>query len=120
MAWSIPWQILGLTVSGDVGGFTIYTDRYNRKVVFPKSPPEKPPSEEQIALRSRFTEAQSAWSVLNASNKAALEEACRKLSVPMTGQNLYIKVALTNDQGALETLERQSGITLPAIPYITT
>ncbi|MCH7687828.1 MAG: hypothetical protein IH899_14285 [Planctomycetes bacterium] len=118
MAWSVPWNLLGLIVSGDVGAFTIYTDKHGRKTVFPKSPPEKPPSVDQIAQRSRFATAQAAWSALTDQEKADLEAACRKLSIPLTGQNLYIKVALTARQSAADTVASQSNIALPPIPFV--
>lgn len=118
MAWSVPWNLLGLIVSGDVGAFTIYTDRFGRKTAFPKAPPEKPPSTDQLLQRSRFATAQAAWSALTDHEKAALEAACRNLSIPLTGQNLYIKVALTNRQSAADTVAEQSDIALPPIPYV--
>lgn len=119
MAWSIPWNLIGTWVSGDVGGYTVYTDRFGRKTVFPKSPPEKPPTTAQLAQRARFAAAQSAWSQLSASEKANLEAACRRLSLSLTGQNLFMKASLMNMDSALRTVERQSGITLPAAPYVT-
>jgi hypothetical protein len=36
----------------------------------------------------------------------------------MTGQNLYLKAALRNMDSAVRTVERQSGIPLPTVPYI--
>jgi len=118
MAWSVPWNLLGLQVSGDVGGFTIYTDRFGRKTVFPKAPPEKPPSSFQLDVRRRFKSAQAAWSALSSEEKANLESACTKTSLPLTGQNLYLSIALKNDQDGRLTIQRQSGITLPEIPYV--
>lgn len=118
MAWTVPWNLLGLTVSGDVGGITIYTDRFGRKVAFPKSPPEKPPSAAQSHQRTRFTQAQAAWAALSAQEKACLEDAALKGGMVATGQNLYIKVALTNDTPALDTLAQQTGTILPPVPFI--
>lgn len=118
MAYTIPWNLIGLSVSGDFADLTLYTDRFNRKVAFPKAPPEKPPTAQQTAQRSRFTQAQAAWKALDQSQKDSLEEATKKGSLVMTGQNLYISVALMNDTTALKTLERQTGIILPDVPYI--
>ena len=118
MAYTVPWQLMGIWVSGDVGDFTIYTDRFGRKVVFPKSPPKKPASKAQISHRARFKTAQSAWNDLSDSDKARLEEATLKSGIVMTGQNLYISVAMKNDQTALDTVSRQTGISLPTIPYV--
>lgn len=118
MAFTVPWQLMGIWVSGDVGDHTIYTDRHGRKVVFPKSPPTRPPSANQIAQRERFKDAQGKWKALSDSDKANLEAATIKSGIVMTGQNLYIAVALKNDQTALDTLSEQTGIPLPSIPYI--
>jgi len=118
VARSIPWNLLGFGVSGDVGGYTIYTDRKFRKVAFPIAPPEKPPSPAQINLRARFKTAQANWKAETDQVKQELEEACRRASIVMTGQNLYIKVALKNDNDALQTLAKQTGTTLPIIDFV--
>jgi len=118
MAWSIPWDLLGLVVHGDVGGYTVYTDRFGRKTVFPKLPPEKPHTERQRVQRQRFQQAVKAWKTLSEQEKKALEDAARKLSLVMTGQNLFISIALKHGKELKETIEAQSGITLPAIPEL--
>ncbi len=118
MAYTIPWEMLGTWVSGDVGGITIYTDRFGRKVAFPKSPPDKPPSEEQIAIRARFKTAQANWKALTDVEKGKLEAAMIKANAVMTGQNFFISISLTNDQTAKETVERQTGISLVPIVFI--
>jgi len=109
MAWVVPWDLIGMLVSGDVAGLTVYTRDDGRKVWFPVAPPDKPPSEMQLHQRERFRDAQAAWGSLSYSERAALEQAAAVLSLPLTGQNLFIHVALTDDQEALSTVERQSG-----------
>jgi len=116
MAYTIPWQLIGLQVSGDFGDLTIYTDRFGRKIAFPKSPPKEPPSAKQVALRSAFKTAQASWSALTAAQKKTLEQACHKTSIPLTGQNLWIHSVLTKDNSAYLTIEKQSGLTLPPLP----
>lgn len=113
MAFTTPAKFLGIWVAGDVDGFTIYTDKRGRITAFEKSPPEKPPSALQTRQRQRFRAAQRSWSLLSREERARLEEACRSASVPMTGQNLWIHTSLKADHNALDTLERQTGITLP-------
>jgi hypothetical protein len=115
MAWSIPWNLIGLTVSGDVGDYTIYTDRYGRKVAYPRQPPEVPRTEAQAAQRDKFQAAQASWAALTAEQKAALETACKNLSMPLTGQNLWISATLRRDAASYATVANQSGITLPAL-----
>jgi len=116
VAYTVPWQLLGIGVAGDCGDITIYTDRFGQKVAFPKSPPKDPPSAAQVALRAKFKAAQASWSALTKDQKFALEEACRRTSIPLTGQNLWIHTIMKLDKDAYLTIQRQSGITLPT-PY---
>lgn len=118
MPGTVPWNLLGFSVSGDVGGYTIYTDKNNRKIAFPLAPPDKPPSPAQAAHRERFRLAQAAWSGLSDQVKLQLETASQAGSLVMTGQNLYITIALQNDNTALQTLAEQTGTTLPFIPFV--
>ncbi len=118
MAVTAPWQLLGIWVSGDVGHYTIYTDMHGRKVVFPKSPPEKPPSANQIHQRARFKAAQAAWAALTDQEKQQLEDASKRGSLVMTGQNLFVRVALRNENQALICLARQTSTTLPTVEFI--
>lgn len=116
MAWTFPPALLGIAVAGDCGDLTMYTDRYGQKVWFPKSPPKKPASPKQIALRAAFKAAQGQYMNLTAEEKLNLENACRRTSIPLTGQNLFIHTVLTRDKDAYHTIQRQSGLTLP-LPY---
>ena len=118
MAFTVPYNLLGFWVQGDLGGVSIYTDRFGKKVWYPKAPPHKPPSEKQLAHRQRFRLAQAAWKALTADQKATLELATNRASLCLTGQNLYIGTALRNLQGPYETIGRQTGLTLPAAPFI--
>jgi len=105
-------NILGLIVSGDIGGLTIYTDRHGRKIAFPKSPPKKPPSPAQIVQRARFKSAQAAYMAISSDQKARYETIVTRLALCMTGQNLYIHVALSHSFASLSTLERQAKISV--------
>lgn len=118
MAFTPPWQLLGIWVSGDVGGITIYTDKNHRKVAFPKAPPDKPPSPEQVAQRARFKTAQANWKALTLAEKTSLEEVTKTAYIVMTGQNLFMSVSMTNDQAGYETLQRQTGIVGPVIGFV--
>lgn len=118
MALAIPPNAIGVIVSGDVDGYTIYTDMNGRKVAFPQAPPKEPPSQMQVSHRARFASAQSAWSALTAQEKDALELTTQRTSLPMTGQNLYIAIALKANPDLVSTLERQTDLTLPAIPFV--
>ena len=116
---SIPYNLLGLQVSGDLGPMTIYTNRHGKKVFFPKSPPKKPPSVAQIALRARFKSSQADYMALTDAEKLDYENLTKKTCIPMTGQNLWIHVSMTGDQSALDNLERQSDISVVTpIPHL--
>jgi hypothetical protein len=115
---TIPWNLLGFRVMGDLGGFTIYTDRFYRKVWYPRAPPHKPPSAAQRHFRARFKAAVAAWKSLSDSDKAALERAVHTLSLCLTGQNLFTSCALRSAFEAYETIGRQSSEVLPPLPVI--
>lgn len=119
MAFTVPWQLMGIWVSGDIGGLTIYTDKHGRKVAFPKAPPKEPPSPAQVHQRQRFQAAQAAWKSLSSEDKQQLETATIRGSIVMTGQNLFISVSLRNDNDALITLARQTNTQLPTVPFIS-
>ncbi len=110
MALGVPANVLGLIVSGDVSGLTIYTDRYGRKVVFPKAPPKEPPTPAQVTIRLRFKQAQQEYMRTSADEKRRWEKISLATSLCMTGQNLFIHVAMRLAYGTLDTLMRQSGI----------
>lgn len=109
------FNILGVWISGDIGEYTTYTDRHHRKVVYYYTPPKKPPSPAQQRCRARFAYAHALWKALTDDEKKALEDCSRKMSLTITGKNIYMSASLTNKTSQYETLQRQSGITLPAL-----
>lgn len=115
MAFTIPWNLVGIEVSGDIGDLTIYTDRFGQKVAFPKSPPKEPPSRLQIIQRASFRTAQAAWAALTPVEKSNLEEATKRVSAPLTGQNLFISAVIRDSNADLITFESQSGLPLPRV-----
>jgi hypothetical protein len=109
------FNLLGTRISGDIGEYTTYTDRYGRKVVFYYTPPAKPPTPAQVRCRARFAESHRLWKLLTTSQKEDLEHMSRALSLPMTGKNVYMSCSLRNKPEQYLTLQRQSGITLPPL-----
>lgn len=110
MALGIPASTLGLIVSGDVDGITIYTDRYGRKVAYPKAPPKEPPTAFQTYYRGRFKTAQANYMALTVTQKAEYEDLTKRANLCMTGQNLFIHVALKHTFGLLNTLQQQTAV----------
>jgi hypothetical protein len=110
-----PWSLFGFRVMGDVGGFTIYTDKFGRKVVYQKAPPKEPASPEQRIIRDRFGAAVRAWKALTGDEKAALERAVHACSLCLTGQNLYTSCCLRAADGVYASIARQSSEVLPPL-----
>ena len=111
-------NILGFQVSGDLGPLTIYTDRIGRKIAFPKSPPKKPPSPAQAVQRERFRLSQVAYMALSQDQKDNYELLVIRASFCLTGQNLFISVALTHSFQFLDTIERQFNISVEHPPAL--
>lgn len=105
-----------MNTTGDLGDLTLYTNKNGKLVAFPKDWRQEKTSPARTRCRERFRLAQASWSTLDTSQKNQLEEACKKLSIPFTGQNLWISTALTGDLEAYSTVAVQSGINLPLAP----
>ena len=118
MALGIPANALGLIVAGDVGGYTIYTDRHGRKVVFPRSPPKKPPSPMQIKQRARFAQAVTNWRNATQLTRDQFEALSMRANICMTGHNLFIALSLRDDPKLFDTLKRQTGLPAPLPVFI--
>ncbi len=114
MARGFPLSALGLIVSGDLGGETMYTDRFGKIVSFPLAPPKEKPTSRQMWVRTRFKTAQAAYMSLTTSVKADWEDLTKRTNLCMTGQNLYIHVAMKGSYALLNTLISQSGVTVAA------
>lgn len=115
---TIPFDLLGFRVMGDVAGITVYTDRHFRKVAYKKAPPDKPASPSQRAYRDRFAFAVRAWKSLNDEQKAQLEVAVHRASLCLTGQNLFTSCLLRSKQTVYETVARQTNTVLPPLPSL--
>lgn len=111
-------NLLGLWISGDIGEYSIYTDRYGRKVWYYYTPPAKPPTPAQVRCRARFAEAHRTWKALSDDQKKALEDCSRKLSLTITGKNIWMSAAMRGRESQYLTLQRQSGIELPTLTLV--
>lgn len=117
MGFGTTPNLWGLEVSGDIGPFTIFTDRFGKKVNFLKAPPKEPASTMQVQQRSRFRSAQAEYQGLSKEEKREYEDLTKRASLCMTGQNLFIHVALRNTFGLLQTLQLQWNITVTPPTY---
>jgi len=116
--FGIPASCIGMVVSGDVAGMTIYTDRFMRKVWFPQAPPKCPPTPMQLKQRWRFTQAMANWKGQSDQVKADWEELTKRGSLIMMGHNLWVSVSLGGTFDALDTLQHQTGVFVDDPPWI--
>lgn len=107
---------LGLRLSGKFGPLEVYTNRRGKHVWYEEPKLIPTPSEAQKACRERFKQAVFAWKNLASEEKKALEEAVKRASIALTGQNIWISAYTSKGRQALEALSRQTGIPLPLPP----
>jgi len=99
------FTLFGLHIGGDFGPFTFYKSKRRRLVFFKKAPPDKPPSEKQIAQRNRFRLVAAAWSTLTPYQRAQWTIAARRASLCMTGYDLFVHFKLKPDPHKLNHLQ---------------
>lgn len=105
-------HLLGLVAWGDIAELTLFKTKRGKVVTFHKSYPEGPPSVNQQWQRARFRAASAGWVALPAAAKQNWELATKRLSLPMTGYDLWMSWLLAPDRTAMETIERHSHLTL--------
>jgi len=105
-------HVLGYNVQGDLGGLTTYTNKNRRVVWFPQMPPLKPPTEEQNQQRDAIRNAAADWRALTVGERTNWRDAANKARLRITGYNFFTYWKLKNDDGAVHTVERITGITL--------
>lgn len=106
------YSLLGFIVWGDLAEVTIYRDKQGKTIWFPKTYPDKPPSQAQLDQRQVFRDAATEWSYRDASQKKDWHDAARKSSLCMHGYDLFVFWQTTGDEETIRTIERQTGITL--------
>jgi hypothetical protein len=105
-------SLLGFVYWGDFADLTLYKSARGKIVLFHKTWPEVPGSPEQLALRQQMRDAATAWRTLTTPQRQAWELASRKASLCMTGYNLFVWFAFTQDLSTLDTIQRQTKTTL--------
>ena len=103
---------IGIQVKGDLGPFTIYTNHRGRVVFYKRAPPTKPPTAPQIRQRTRFKLAQRLYQHESAATKAKWELLVVRSRICMTGQNLYVSLALNPQPVNLANLAAAAGLTI--------
>lgn len=105
-------SIMGLRPTGDLGPLTWYTKTSGTIVYFPRSPPKCPPTDRQIYQRNQLRRAAIAWQLLDAATRANWEQATKRLSLRLTGYNLWTYYHITGDTSIIDTVSRHSGLDL--------
>ena len=106
------FSLMGWNATGDLGPFTFYTSKRRKLVWFIKAPPTTPPTYWQLRNQNNFHLIAHHWRSLTPQYKAAWERATKRLSLRLTGYNLFIYCCMTGDTAAIRTIEHQSGETL--------
>jgi hypothetical protein len=104
--------MIGLTVQGDLGGWTFYTSKRGQIVFYPQAPPLNPASYDQAHYRNRFRASAQQWRQLSLASKRAWTTVAHHASLTITGYNLWTAWYMTNDTNMIRTLERQTHIDL--------
>jgi hypothetical protein len=118
VAKATPWSLLGLTVSGDLGDFTLYQRQDRAVVAYPRSPPKVPRTYLQAIQRSRFATAVANWLNADPAERDAYERATLRTALPATGHNLWISLSFSQDDELRDTISRQAGVLLTMPPVV--
>lgn len=101
---------MGWNATGDLGGLTFYTSKRRKLVFFLKAPPKTPPNFWQRRNQHRFRLAAALWRRLGQAERRRWELASRRLSLRLTGYNLWIYYFTSRDQATIDTIFRQAGL----------
>jgi hypothetical protein len=105
-------RLLGFQAQGDVAGFTLYTSQRGQIVWFPQSPPKEPPSWRQLHFRGLFDAAAAYWKLLTQQQRNDWERASKRASLGIGGYALYVYRFTKHQPGIINTISRQTHITL--------
>lgn len=105
-------SVLGFVIWGDLGNLTLYKNKQGKIVIFSKTWPQKPGSEEQLTQRAKMTAAAAAWQALTENARRNWELATRRASLCMHGYDLFVFWTMNGDDAAIRTLERHTATTL--------
>jgi hypothetical protein len=104
--------LLGFSVTGDMGPWTFYRSQRGQLVFFPRAPAMSPPTPVQLTIRQRFSTAGFVWSTLTDAQRANWLRIARVARLRVGGYNLFVYWWTTHDRTPIQTLERQTGITV--------
>ena len=102
--------ILGLQVTGDLGGITYVQNQQGRRTSYAKTYPSGTPSHLQEYRRKRFKKAVAAWQKLSKSDKKTLDQIADNLNACMSGYNIFISTMLTGQDTWIPEWAEQMGL----------
>lgn len=105
-------NFFGVRIQGDIGPITCYRSSRRGLVWFPKAPPKCPPTDLQIDHRDKWKDIIENWTELPAATKENWERLTRRASLSLSGINLYIWWRCSQDDAIIQTLQRQTGISV--------
>lgn len=105
-------HLFGFIAWGDFGQLTMYTSKRGKVIIFTKTYPKQPPSEEQTTQRNKMSAAAITWQALTDAARAQWELASLRASLCMHGYDLWQHWQLIADDSTIQTLERQTRTTL--------
>lgn len=107
------FQWLGFNPTGDLAGWTLYTNKRGGVIWFPKSPPTKLRTAPQLRQWFRFVQAAQAWRSLTQGQKNEWFKAASRAHLYLSGYNLFVWWQLKPDVATLRTIARISGANVP-------
>lgn len=105
-------QFMGLSIQGDIDGITCYRSARHGVIWFPKAPPTKPASPLQLAQRVKWRRILDDWLALSDAVRRNWMLITERATLSLHGLNLYIWWRCAEDDSIIETLQRQTGITV--------
>lgn len=116
------FQFLGILTNGDLADFTIYTSQRKRLVYFLKTWPKDPATYNQTLNRNRWRHAGIRWRALPEHVRRNWFRLAKRANATVTGYNLYMYYILNKNIRTIQTLERNTGISVIAdtgdpLPY---
>lgn len=106
-------MFLGMNIQGDLGDLTVYRSTRKKYVWFGKAPPLNPPSPTQAAMRNVFRLTAMEWRSLSPEQRATWKRAAAGAGLRCPGPALFLWWLRKKDVGALATIARRSGESLP-------
>lgn len=105
-------RFLGFNSQGDLGPWTLYTDKRKGLVFFIKAPPLEPPSQLQTSIRNSIRLAAYTWRSLSGDERRNWELVAKRAHLKIHGYNLFVYWLLRHEDAAIHTLERLTKIKL--------